>query len=200
MVAPLVIAGGIAAGAALAGQGLSMYGASQANRRDKKMIREQRDWDREMYSARYRITMADMKSAGLNPIVAMGNVGGQPTAAGMEFRNEYEDANLGEVANSALAAAQTKAAIKNIKQDTQLKEYQMLQARQAAFMNSALAWRAKAEENNTNMLNKILETDVQKAKAQAKFYQSELGQKLTYLERIMQSMGFSARDIKGAKR
>ena len=68
-----------AIGAAIIGGGFSAFGASQQNKLAKKAAQTQMDFQRSMFSSRYQITMADMKAAGLNPILAYKQGGGHRT-------------------------------------------------------------------------------------------------------------------------
>ena len=70
-------------GAAAIGAGASIYGASQQAAATKKAVREANEFTQKMMQSRYQWTMADMRAAGLNPMLAYqqggGGIGASPT-------------------------------------------------------------------------------------------------------------------------
>ena len=92
------------AGAAAIGAGASFLGASSANKKAKKLMREQMIWDQTMYKSRYQMTMGDMAKAGLNPILAyqQGTGGNMPGASAAPVMNEL--AGVGPAINSGVSA------------------------------------------------------------------------------------------------
>lgn len=118
----------IAAGAAVAGGILG-------NRASAGEASKQRDFAAEQYSKRYQITMADMRTAGLNPMLAysqgpgtspagtaaqQGDFGGAAAASALSQMNlRKSDTNL-----KAQQANQSVSTAKNLDQDTKLKQIQ----------------------------------------------------------------------------
>jgi hypothetical protein len=67
--------------ASLASSAASAYGASKSARVSQQNAREQRAWQTEMSNTAHTREIADLKNAGLNPILSSKNAGA-PTGAG----------------------------------------------------------------------------------------------------------------------
>lgn len=143
---------GSIAGAAISG-GLSFLGAQRANRANESAVRAQMDFQRESYQNRYQWQMADMRAAGLNPILAY-QQGAGPALQGSTYTAINELAGPAAAVNSAFANARTSQEISNLQTqneliraqtgntltDTYLKNTQ-------AFLNSALTEQARSAAN-----------------------------------------------------
>lgn len=95
---------------AIVGGGFSALGASQQNKANKAAAAEANRFTADQFARRYQITMADMRKAGLNPLLAYQQGGGSPSAG-----QQYSAVNVGSAgaqgavsgANSALAYKST---------------------------------------------------------------------------------------------
>ena len=81
LIAPAVVAAGIGFGAA----GLGFFGQRGANNRNVKLAREQMAFQERMSSTAYQRSMHDMRSAGLNPMLAF-QQGGTSSPAGARYQ------------------------------------------------------------------------------------------------------------------
>jgi len=103
----------------LAGGAMSLAGTMLQNKAAKKAAGRQMAFQKEMASTRYQRTMADMKKAGLNPMLAYKQGGG-----GVPGGASYTPANVGAAAalgasqgvSSAVAATRQKADLRLLAQ------------------------------------------------------------------------------------
>lgn len=108
---------GATIGSALVGGLFSYFGSKSQNQANREISREQMAFQKEMSDTSYQRSMADMRAAGLNPILAYQKGGAStPSGAGIPAVNEMEGA-----ASSARMIATQVAQIKNISADTKNK-------------------------------------------------------------------------------
>ncbi len=108
----------IGLGMASASTAANVYGQSQANKTNIRLAQENRDFQELMASTRYQRTMADMKAAGLNPILAYKQGGGPvPTGNVANVSNELAGVSTGAAqgVSSGLAVRRQNQEIYNMR-------------------------------------------------------------------------------------
>ncbi|AXH78147.1 MAG: DNA pilot protein [Microviridae sp.] len=186
MVAPLIAAAAIGAGAGLLGGFFQNSSAKSAAKKQmkfqEKTLRHQYQWG-----------MEDMRKAGLNPILAY-KQGGAGSASGSSYTPQNIGASAVQGASTAAASAiaqqRQNVELENIRADTGLKNNQsdtqtalQLQSRMAAAQSAATT----GKTNTENALLGYAATSAKAAEAEAKtdyrINQSQIGQYMRMLER-----------------
>ena len=91
-------------GSSLIAGGFSAFGQSMANREARRAAQRQMDFQERMFRNRYQYTMADMRAAGLNPILAYQQGGGAAPGGA-----SYAPGNVGAGAAAALESGASSA-------------------------------------------------------------------------------------------
>lgn len=208
-----------AIGAATLGGVFSALGARQQNREARRAAQTQMSFQERMANTRYQRTMADMRAAGLNPILAY-QQGGGPVPGG----SSYTPVNIGgaaatgmqQVAQAATApqSAQTQRRLAKVKErevsrQERLEESQIgknladaQNATSAAALhnqNNRLAYETSrvrmAEEEKVREEIAILRENVQSAKAVAAAAKSDQEFFETDLGKFLRKLGAGLREV-----
>jgi len=94
-----LISAGIGAAANIVGGLIGREGQKDANAANLAIAREQMDFQREMSNTAYRRAATDLKAAGLNRILALGNPASSPAGSSAVMQNE--NAGVPEAVNAA---------------------------------------------------------------------------------------------------
>ena len=167
--------------------GLSIFGAKKQNKQAQRLAAENRQFQERMSSTAYQRSMADMKAAGLNPILAYQKGGASAPAGNVApVVDEFQGAM-----SSAMQSRRISAEVKNMeaqnKNIIETNKNLSEQNKNLRAQRGEIAARTKV--HNGDALLRALAASTAKAQAAAgkideSFYKSTIGGYIRMLERL----------------
>ena len=185
---------GLAAG--LVSGAVSAFGASRANKAAQAAASRQMEFQRESAQNSYQWAVADMKKAGINPMLAY-QQGGAQALSGASYSPQNElaggSAATNAAVNTALAVKKQRAEIKNITEDTRVKRTQG-QLNDNLGANAVQNWNILREEVHTARAART------QANLEEKFFRSRAGVVVKNLDLIGRGVNPFATTARGITR
>lgn len=154
----MLIAAGAAMSVAGIGVGGGLFSAKQNYKYSSRLMSKQQKWMEKMSNSAHQREVADLRAAGLNPILSSHSAGSQVGSASSPSVNTP---NLGDAAVSGIKAGMdvlsAGAGIDNTKADTGLKEAEIETQKTAQSLNRANADKARADSRLANAQANITE-------------------------------------------
>lgn len=155
---------------AVAGIGLDIAGTFLQDRLNTRAAREQRSWEENMFKTRYQMQTADLKAAGLNPMLAyMQSPGGAPSGAsssvqkpGLADSFNASRAVTAQVANTNADTVKKVAEKQNVDMDTALKGGMIESVAAQAVHSMSSAAQADAMVQQIRATLPKIDTEIQK--------------------------------------
>ena len=160
----------IGAGASLLGGALARRGARKQNKESIELAREQMAFQERMSSTAYQRSMADMRAAGLNPILAYQKGGAStPSGATAPVVNEMSDLahSAKNVGQKAMEMRILKATEDNIKAKTATEMSQADKNYQDIHYSTEMINKAHQEINNLVAQERIQKENLSSARSAA---------------------------------
>lgn len=152
-------------GGALAMGGLGMFGASSQNRANQAMAQQQMGFQERLSSTAHQRQVADMRRAGLNPILSAGSGASSPAGASAQMQDV-----LGAGISSAMQARALKKDLDIATANENLLKQQMVTSQNTA---AKTAKETKILDREEQAMKEEASFRKEKAKVDEKYYEAE---------------------------
>ncbi len=169
------MAGGAVAGGIIGGL-IGLGSTAMANKASRREAQKNRDFQERMANTAYQRGMADMKKAGLNPILAY-RQGGAGTPVGATGQVHDYAGGLAKGVSSALGVTRQRQELKNMKQVEHKDEALKDKAESEISLNQAL-------EDKANASTALQVQQLPKAKQDAIIHKTPVGRGLRWIDTI----------------
>lgn len=188
----------LAAMSTIAGYNMTSKGQKEANWSNAQQAHDARIWAEQMRATAHQSTVADLRKAGLNPILSASH-GVNPTPSSTAARMESSGATAAqagrELAHQSAMIRNLKEQNDQIKADTALKGQQVWQSRaeaEARLRQSELDIQRRATEiENTRAAKQtadILTSDAKGRALEGEIDETKFGEIMRYIDRAMRGL------------
>lgn len=181
--------GGLAG--SLVGGGLSFLGQSSANKSNRQITADQMNFQREMANTAYQRAMADMRKAGLNPILAY-KMGGAavPSGAAIQMQNPWAGAqqSLSSIGSNMASAAQAYRTDKLVEAELSKIESETWRNEISSLLADAQESKTSQETQNVITQGKILKEQLKREENFGKIENTQAGEIMRWINRIMETV------------
>lgn len=159
---------GAVAGAA-AGAGLDWLTQNDTNAKNKQMMNKQNSWTEKMSNSAHQREVADLRAAGLNPMLAMGGSGAStPNSASAVYHSADVGRDVGNVVSTALES-------KRLKKDVELAESQLEMNKQNKQTSEAQMYLASQQGAKTYTESKTAQLNLEALEANKELVKKAVG-------------------------